>query len=369
LVFRLQGLTMDSTGARVLVYWVTETWGIQSNEIMTMNKIYDFKVLAVYADHLLAACGYRIDKYSLEGKWLGYVGTLEDKKYGKWAGHKLTRRLMRAEITALYKLEDGAMLAIAKKGFFRKEKGEQMFRKVFSTPRGSKPLNICFTKDGCAYFGEYFQNVEKAEVHVYGSEDGCRTWKVVYTFAAGNINHVHGLFLDPYTDRIWIATGDRENECIIGWTEDGFETLHEVLRGGQEYRSCQLFFYKDFIVYATDSQYIENEIRAIDRETLEITFLTKIQGSAIKGGQMGDVAYLSTTVEPSDVNRDKYSYVWVSRGGRKWNELFEAEKDCYPSILQYATVEFPQHHAIADCLYFSGRAVKGLDGRTTYEKI
>ena len=336
---------------------------------MTKNKIYDFKVLAVYADHLLAARGYRIDKYSLEGEWLEHVGTLEDNKYGKWAGHKLTRRLMRAEITALYKLKDGAMLAIAKKGFFRKEKGEQTFRKVFCTPRGSKPLNICLAKDGKAYFGEYFQNLEKEEVHVYGSEDGGRTWRVVYTFAAGNVNHVHGLFLDSYTDRIWIVTGDRENECIIGWTDDGFRTLHEELRGGQEYRSCQLFFYKDFIVYATDSQYIENKIRAIDRETLEITTLVEIQGSAIKGGQTGKVAFLSTTVEPSEVNRDKYSHVWVSLGGREWKEVFEAEKDCYPAILQYATMEFPLHYVIEDYLYFSGRAVREMDGKTTYAKI
>lgn len=336
---------------------------------MKRNDIYDFKILAVYADHLLAARGYRIDKYSLEGKWLEHVGTLEDNKYSKWARYKLTRRLMRAEITALYDLEGGTMLAIAKKGFFHKEKGERVFRKIFSTPRGSKPLNICFTKGGMAYFGEYFQNVEKAEVHVYGSMDGGRTWKVVYNFAAGNINHVHGLFFDPYTERIWIVTGDRENECIIGWTDDGFKTLHEVLRGGQEYRSCHLFFYKDFIVYATDSQYIENEIRAIDRETLMITPLAKIQGSAIKGGQIGEVAYLSTTVEPSDVNIDKYTHVWVSRGGKKWYEVFMAKKDCYPSILQYATVEFPQHHNITDRLYFSGRAVKGLDCKTTKVKI
>ena len=80
--------------------------------------------------------------------------------------------------------------------------------------------------------------------------------------------------------------------------DEEFNTFHEVLRGGQEYRSCQLFFYKDFIVYATDSQYMENEIRSINRNTLEVNTLAKIQGSAIKGGQMGEVAYLSTTIEP-----------------------------------------------------------------------
>lgn len=332
---------------------------------MKNKLIYNFKVLAVFSDYILGAKGYRIDKYALDGKWLEHLGTLEDSKYGKWAKYKLTRRLFRAEITGLYNLEDGCMLAVAKKGFFKKEKNEKIFNQIFNIPRGSRPLNICFAKNGKSYFGEYFQNVEKESVHIYGSEDGCKTWKVVYTFEAGNINHVHGLFHDPYTERIWIVTGDRENECIIGWTDDGFKSLHEELRGGQEYRSCQMFFYEDFIVYATDSQYIENEIRAINRKTLEITPLQKIQGSAIKGGQMGDVSYLSTTVEPSEVNRDNHSHVWVSRGGREWKEVFMAEKDCWPSILQYATMEFPIYWDKTDKLYFSGRAVKVLDGKTT----
>ena len=236
-------------------------------DLMKKEIKFDFKVLAVHANYLLGARGYKIFKYSLNGKCLELVGVIDDKKYGKWADYKLSRRLMRAEITALYEFENECMLAIAKKGFFLKEKGDTVFRKVFNIPRGSKPLNICITKDNRAYFGEYFQNMDKTEVHVYGSEDSGRTWKIVYTFSAGNINHIHGLYLDPYTERIWIVTGDRENECIIGWTDDGFRSFHEEFRGGQKYRSCQLFFYKNFIIYATDSQYIENEIRAIIKVT------------------------------------------------------------------------------------------------------
>ena len=131
------------------------------------------------------------------------------------------------------------------------------------------------------------------------SDDNARTWHIVYTFKAGQINHIHGLFFDQYTSRIWVATGDRQNECIIGYTEDEFKSFVEVFRGGQEYRTCLMFFYYDFIVFATDSQYIPNKIKRFDRNTLEIIELQNIQGSAIKGGQMGDVSFLSTTIEPS----------------------------------------------------------------------
>lgn len=236
-------------------------------------------------------------------------------------------------------------------------------------PRGSKPLNICIAPSGKLFFGEYFQNMGKEAVNIYGSEDNGQTWNIVYTFPEGSINHVHGLFFDKYTNRIWVATGDRVNECIIGYTEDEFRSFVEVFRGGQEYRTCQLLFYKDFIVFGTDTQYQQNVIKKFDRKTLEITELQKVQGSVIKGGQVGDVAFISTTVEPSDVNTDKWAHLWVTKDGQHWEEKYKAKKDWLPATLfQFGTFEFPQYYGVEklERLYFSGRALKGLDGKSTY---
>lgn len=295
------------------------------------------------------------------------VANLSDGKYTLLSRFALTRRLLRAEITGLYTLANGDQIAIAKKGLFLREKDGEVFEKCFAMPRGSKPLNLCIAPSGNIYFGEYFQNMEKQAVNIYRSADNGQSWQVAYTFAAGEINHIHGVFYDKYTSLIWVVTGDRENECIIGYTEDEFKTFVEVFRGGQEYRSCQLFFYPDFVVYVTDTQYEQNRIKCFDRKTLEITELQDIQGSAIKGGQVGDVSFLSTTVEPSEVNTDKYAHLWVTKDGLHWEERYKAKKDCWPSIFQFGTFEFPQYNVEKiDRLYFSGRAVKGLDGKTTY---
>ena len=293
---------------------------------------------------------------------------LSDPKYAFPSRFPLTRRLLRAEITGLYSLPNGDRLAVAKKGLFLQRGGQGNFEKCFAMPRGSKPLNICIAPSGNLYFGEYFQNIEKQAVHIYRSEDNAQTWQIAYTFAAGEINHVHGVFFDKYTNRIWVATGDRGNECIIGYTEDEFKTFVEVFRGGQEYRTCQLFFYKDFIVFGTDTQYEQNVIKKFDRKTLEITELQEVQGSVIKGGQVGDVAFISTTVEPSKVNTDKYAHLWVTKDGLHWEERYKAKKDWLPFIFQFGTFEFPQYSGIdkLERLYFSGRALKGLDGKTTY---
>lgn len=320
------------------------------------------KVLKVDSGRLLISRGYQLS----DGENGYYV---RDGKYGLLSRNKFFRRLVRAEITELYEIGCEEFLVVAKKGLFLKKKAKSTFEKVFAVPRGSKPLNICTAATtGNLYFGEYFQNMNKQTVHIYRSTDNALSWHIAFMFEEGNINHIHGLFLDPYTNRIWVATGDRNNECIIGYTEDEFKTFTEVFRGGQEYRTCQLFFYKDFIVFGTDTQYQQNVIKKFDRKTLEITELQQVQGSVIKGGQVGDVAFISTTVEPSDVNKDKWAHLWVTKDGLHWEEKYKAKKDWLPSIFQFGTFEFPQYYGIEklERLYFSGRALKGLDGKTTY---
>lgn len=319
------------------------------------------KIICIDNSSQLISRGYNL--CDANGKYM-----IGDGKYGYPSRFILTRRFLRAEITGLYKLANGNRLAIAKKGIFLLKQGSNLFEKVFVTPRGSKPLNLCLAPSGNIFFGEYFQNKEKQAVNIYCSEDNGQSWHIAYTFPKGSINHIHGLFFDNYTNRIWVATGDRDNECIIGYTEDEFNSFTEVFRGGQEYRTCQLFFYKDFIVFGTDTQYQQNVIKKFDRETLEVTELQDVQGSVIKGGQVGDVAFISTTVEPSKVNTDKYAHLWVTKDGLHWEERYKAKKDWFPFIFQFGTFEFPQYYGIEklERLYFSGRALKGLDGKTTY---
>ena len=319
------------------------------------------KTLLVDEGGLLVSDGYYLQGIN------GHCEIL-DIKYALPSRFALSRRFLRAEITGLYTLPNGDRLAIAKKGLFLQKQGSGDFEKCFSIPRGSKPLNVCIAPSGNLFFGEYFQNMEKKAVNIYCSNDNAQSWHIAYTFPEGSINHIHGLFFDKYTGSVWGATGDRENECIIGYTEDEFKTFVEVFRGGQEYRTCQLFFYRDFIVFGTDTQYQQNVLKKFDRTTLEITELQQVQGSVIKGGQVGDVAFISTTVEPSDVNRDKWAHLWVTKDGLHWEERYKAKKDWLPSIFQFGTFEFPQYYVIdkLERLYFSGRAVKGLDGKTAY---
>lgn len=324
------------------------------------------KVLVVRDLYLIGSKGYKLYKCTYDSNLYELIGKVKNK-YARFSYTRLISRLTRSEITQYHTLCQGEGIVVSKKYIGIKLPPFQCFDKSFTIPRGSKPLNLCILPNGHIYFGEYFQNMEKKAVNVYGSKDNGRTWNIVYSFPDGSINHIHGLFYDKYTGRMWVLTGDRENECIIGYTEDEFKTFVKVFRGGQEYRSCQLFFYPDFIVFATDTQYAQNKIKCFDRKTLEIKELVDIQGSAIKGGQVGNVSFLSTTVEPSDVNKDKYAHIWLTKDGLHWEDVYKAKKDWLPSIFQFGTFEFPQYETEKiERLYFYGRALKGLDGKTSY---
>lgn len=325
------------------------------------------KVVAVLEGRLVAVRGYRVYQSTDGGQTWSCYAKVDDTKNRLLGLTPLSRRLTRAEITKLYVMKDGTEFCIARKGIFRKDKGIHRFVKCFDIKKGSRPNSILIDEEkNKIYFGEYYINYAKAPMNIYCSDDRGENWHVVYTFAEGIINHIHGVFKDPYTGYLWVITGDRENECIIGYTKDEFKTFDVLYRGGQDYRSCVLFFYKDYVVYATDSQYQQCQIKKIDRKTNEITVIQDVQGPVIKGSQCGDFAILATDVEPSDFNHETYAYAWYSNDGLNWKQLYGAEKDhWHQKYFQFGTFDLPQYYVEdVENVYISGKALKKIDGDT-----
>lgn len=322
-------------------------------------------ILYVSDNYWFASKGYKLYKYLLDTKEWIYFSTISDKKNAVLSGFFLTRRLFRSEITHLYKFTGDNFFCIAKKGIFRLE--GKIFRKCFSIKRGSRPMNLCQDKNGTIYFGEYFANPERNPVHVYKTNDFGDSWQIAYIFSQNSINHIHGIFRDPFTERLWITTGDLDDECMIGYSEDGFQSIIPVYKGKQEYRACVLLYYEDRIIYATDSQYVKNSIKEIDKVTGKITDLCQIKGSGIYGEKLGNTAFISTTVEPSHVNTDRNSYLMVSNNGKVWEEVLHFKKDhWHPSLFQFGSMRFPVYDpSVKETnLIVSGRALKGLDGNS-----
>jgi len=331
-----------------------------------------FRALVVDNNKIIGARGYKIYSYCKINLKLNYLYSVKDFKYSLLSKFSLLRRFFRAEITGLYTLNNGVYLLIAKKGIFKRNPESTVFYKCFHIPRGSRPLNLCITPDNIVYFGEYFGNSKNDQVHIYKSEDYGNTWTIAYTFPKGTINHIHGIFHDSFTNRLWIATGDTDNECMIGYSDDNFKTLNPILIGRQQYRACFLLFFEDSIVYATDSQYIKNTINIINRQTLEIEKVYEISGSGIYGGQSGSFCYVSSTIEPSKVNTEQYSHLYISFNGREWNDISKYKKDIWhKSAFQFGSIQFPRYNSdkFNGEVIFSGRALKQIGGKTFIKQV
>lgn len=327
----------------------------------------NIKILEVGEDTLIGARGYRLFRYTnSSGKWT-YIGKVADTKFALASRFRLVSRLLRTEIHFFSTLTGGAQVCVAKNGIFKLNKTNRRFEKCFNITRGSRPLNLCEDTDGNLYFGEYFHNAEREPVHVYRSADQGDTWSIVYSFPAGSIRHIHGIHADPYTGALWVTTGDLEGECIIGYTTDQFATFNTVFRGGQEYRACNLLFFKDKVVYGTDSETALNYIKQFDRNTMKVTDIAPIQGSVISAVKAGDKCFLSTTVEPSEVNLDQNAYLWMyDDSSGKAAVIASYPKDRLDHIyFQFGLCRLPEYKT-GNCnhIYFSGAALRGIDGHS-----
>jgi hypothetical protein len=327
----------------------------------TINAI----ALFVNGVEMILAKGYKLFRYNIETKKATSFSHLVDPKNSFFASFKYTRRIFRAEITHLYHFQNDTWICIAKKGLFRYNKASGLFEKCCDIEKGSRPMNLCQGGDGTIYYGEYCYNPERNPMRIFQSKNNGDTWTVAYEFKKGEVNHIHGIFNDPYTGRLWVATGDSDAACVFGYTEDGFKTFVKKYSGSQQYRVCVPLFTKKEIIFATDSQFEQNFIRSINRITGEVTDIQPIQGSSIYAVQNGDLMMISTTVEPSEVNKDNYSHLWCSFDGHSWKEYVAFKKDVLPkTYFQFGSIRFPHYENESEYAVFSGRALKGFDGES-----
>jgi len=322
-----------------------------------------YVALYIDADYWILAKGYTLYRYNPKTNDTEIFARLNDSKSALASKFKLIRRALRAEVTHLYHFGED-WYCIARKAIFKLNKATKTFEICRIISRGSRPMNLCQSKTGAIFYGEYFFNPEQKSVNVYKSLDGGKSWRIAYTFKAGEINHIHGIFNDPI-DGLWIVTGDTDGGSIIGYTADDFEHLEYKFRGSQKYRVCVPLFKNKDIIYATDSQYKSNTIRVLSQKDESIRDIQPIQGSGIYAADLRNSYAISTTVEPSQVNLDRYSHLWYSSDGYNWQEVCKFKKDIWKTtIFQFGSIRFPHFAVKSDNLVVTGRAVKTIDQNT-----
>jgi hypothetical protein len=280
---------------------------------------------------------------------------------------ELAGRLLRAGLLGVTPLPDGALLALVRGAVLHLAPGDERLRVVHRVARGSRPLNLCLAPSGRVYFGEYFWNEGRDEVHVLGSEDG-RGFEVVHTFPAGSIRHVHGIHADPHRGGLWVLTGDDGSEAGLWFTGDEFATLEPVVRGTQAARAVTILPRESGLVVPTDTPQEQNWIQHLDPATGTFERLRELPGSVFHATRCGALHALSTVVERSAVNRDRRPALLVSRDGLEWREVARLRRDLprlenHRPWFQWPTLLLPTGASAGGRLLASGQALAGAHDR------
>jgi len=285
------------------------------------------------------------------------------------ASFKLTSRLCRDGFHALALLSSGARVAAVPGYMVTQGAHDSEFKVTHEVTRGTRPLNIAVTKGDAIFWGEYFDNPERDEVHVYGSQDRGNTWEVVYTFPRKTVRHIHNVLYDQWADCLWVLTGDYEAECKVVRASCDWKTVEVVLSGNQQARAVAMIVTEAALYFASDTPLEKNFIYRLDRDG-NLNKLDPINNSALYACRAGEFLFVSTMVEPSEVNTDGQASVYGTADDGSWQKLISWSKDRWPKALfQYGNAILPAGDNATNLLAVTGLAVKRHDLQTTIWRI
>jgi len=283
------------------------------------------------------------------------------------ATNRLTARLFRDGFHALTILPSGSFVAAVPGAILTLAPGESQFHQSHAITRGTRPLHITAVPSGTVYWGEYFDNAARGEVHIYASTDSGRTWSAAYTFPKGSIRHVHNIVHDPWEACLWILTGDYGDECRILRATYDLSRIQVVLQGKQQARAVAAIPTEDGLYFSSDTPLESNYIYRLDHHG-SLSQLSAITSSSIYGCRVGSHVFFSTMVEPSDVNRDRNVRIYGADVAKSepWQPLLAWQKDIWPmGFFQYGNAFLPDGNNTTPYLAVATVAVDHDDQTTS----
>lgn len=281
----------------------------------------------------------------------------------------LTCRLTRDGFHALAVLPSGYRIAVLPGVIATLAPGETEFRVSHRITRGTRPLHITATPQGKLFWGEYFDNRDRDEVHIYVSADQGARWDVAYTFPRHSIRHVHNIVYDEWQRCLWVLTGDKGAECRILRASLDFTSVETVLSGNQQARAVALLAGADGLYFSSDTPLERNHVYRLDRWGNLYT-LASLASSSIYGCRVGEAIYFSTMVEPSAANRDRQVRVYGSLDGDHWRAILQWKKDGWPmKLFQYGNAILPDGKNTSGVLAVTSLAVTPGDLETTLWRV
>ena len=280
---------------------------------------------------------------------------------------RITRRVFRLDKCNVF-LEGENLIIIRQGKVYHYSLKDRTLRDtmVLRNCRNILHQSLSSTPDGYIYFGEYGNNGSRVDVPVYCSKDGGRSWKEIYTFPAKSIKHIHGCYYDKFTDRIWVCTGDFENENWIMSADRSFQDVVKYGDGSQRFRTCNLIFKEKEIHWLMDSQLEESYHIIFNRESTGIQIGQKFEGPIWYIKEIEDYGYLAASTQEigAGVLDDKV-HLYHSLDLSYWKSIKEFDHDGFPKgYFKFGVIGFAKGKQDKNSIYMFFEAVKGLDGKS-----
>jgi hypothetical protein len=282
---------------------------------------------------------------------------------------RLALRLFRDGFHALAALSSGHLVAAVPRAIVTQSPGEPEFHLSHNLLRGTRPLHLATTPSDNIFWGEYFDNPRRDQVHIYASTDKGAHWEVAHTFPNGAIRHVHNIVYDEWENCFWVLTGDDGSECRILRASCDFKNVDVVLSGNQQARSAALIPTPDALYFSSDTPHETNHVYRLDRrgDVLKVAMLTS---SSIYGCRVGNAVFFSTMVEPSAINFSRDVCLYGSPEGTRWKPLQQWSKDRWPmGLFQYGNAFLPDGENTTGLLAVTTVAVERADFETSIWRI
>jgi hypothetical protein len=300
------------------------------------------------------------------------VASFHPAHWRRWTARtNLTSRLVRDGLHALAVLPTRGIVAAVPGAIITLRPNETQFQVTHKITRGTRPLHITAIPTGTVFWGEYFDNPSRDEVHIYASTDGGLKWDVAYTFPKRAIRHVHNIVHDPWGNCLWLLTGDYGDECRIIRASYDFRQVDIVLQGDQQARAVALVPTESGLYFSSDTPLEENSIYRLDREATDRqgkpSQLTPLTSSSIYGCRVGRDVFFSTMVEPSPKNTDRFVRIYHGHNGRDWRPVLAWQKDRWPMrFFQYGNAFLPDGENSTPYLAVTTIAVDSEDMVTSF---
>jgi hypothetical protein len=281
----------------------------------------------------------------------------------------LTKRLLRLELRALTPLSDGTLVAASRQGVFWGRAGDPVMRTSAVDEQGQRlyfPMSLTAGPGDRVLWGEYNSKIAHGRpIRLYVSDDRGRSYQVAHVFEPGSIMHLHNIVYDATLDHYWVLSGDFDQEAGIGCLSADLSHFEWFCKGRQHYRAVEVFDFGDRLVYGMDTQLEPNAVISFDKATGRVERLCETDGSCIYACLFGGLYVLTTSIEPSSVNRARDAGLWLSRDGDHWRRVFTARKDCWHMMyFQFGSLILPRGACDQETIAFSGQAVRDVGGQT-----